>query len=183
MTYPVHTIETAPGAAKEVLAAAQKARGFVPNLYAVMADAPALLKAYLRVGELFDETSFSPTERQIVLLTVSYENSCEYCMAAHSAIAGMQKVPGDVVQAIREGTPITDPKLQALHSFTRSVVASPGRPTDAQAASFLRAGYSRSQILEVVLGVAMKTLSNYTNHLADTPLDDAFAKQRWSKTG
>jgi len=181
MTYPVHTIETAPAAARDMLAESRKAYGFVPNLHAVMAEAPALLKAYRRVGEIFDETSFTLAERQIVLLTVSYENDCEYCVAAHSAIAGMQQVPVDVVQAIRNGNPIADPKLQALRRFTAAVVASKGRPADTDTMAFLSAGYSRAQILEVVLGVGMKTLSNYTNHLADTPLDDAFAKATWSK--
>lgn len=181
MTYPIHTIETAPDTAKAMLADSRKAYGFVPNLHAVMAGAPALLKAYRRVGELFDETSFTLAERQVVLLTVSYENNCEYCVAAHSAIAGMQKVPSDVVQAIREGQPIADQKLQALRRFTAAVVASRGLPSDTDTQAFLSAGYSRAQILEVVLGVGMKTLSNYTNHFAETPLDDAFAKARWSK--
>ena len=183
MTYPVHTIDTAPDAAKEMLAESRKAYGFVPNLHAVMAEAPALLKAYRRVGDFFDETSFTPAERQVVLLTVSYENGCEYCVAAHSAIAGMQKVPGDVVQAIRNGQVIADQKLEALRRYTAAVVVSRGRPSDADAQAFLNAGYSRAQTLEVVLGVGMKTLSNYTNHLADTPLDEAFANARWHKEG
>lgn len=181
MTYPVHTVETAPAAAMEILAAAKKGLGFVPNLLAVMAEAPALVKAYTTLSRIFDETSFSSTERQVVLLTVSYVNDCQYCIAAHSVIAGMQKVPADVVQAIRDGKPIADRKLEALRRFTAAVVSTRGWPSDADTEAFLGAGYGKQQVLEVALGVGMKTLSNYTNHVAGTPLDQAFAPAAWSK--
>lgn len=181
MSYTVHTPETAPEAAKEILNGAKKAFGFVPNLLAVMAGAPALLKAYRTLGGLFDETSFTPTERQTVLLTVSYENGCEYCVAAHSVIAGMQKVPADVIEAIRKGTAIADRKLEALRRFTAALVKTRGWPTQQDVEAFLAAGYGQQQVLEVVLGVGFKTLSNYANHIAETPLDAAFTPAAWSK--
>lgn len=181
MSYIRHNLDTAPAGAKETLAAAGKAYGFLPNLLSVMAEAPALLKGYRALNGIFDETSFSPAERQIVMLTTSYENGCEYCVAAHSVIAGMQKVPGDVVQAIRDGKPIADRKLEALRRFTAAIVKSRGWPSDADTRAFHEAGYTKAQVLEVVLGVGMKLLSNYTNHIADTPLDQAFASARWSK--
>jgi uncharacterized peroxidase-related enzyme len=181
MTYTVHTVQTATEPARTTLAEARKAYGFVPNLLAVMAEAPALVKSYVALSRIFEETSFSPSERQVVLLTTSYENGCEYCIAAHSVIAGMQKVPDDVVQAIRNGRPIADKKLEALRRFTAAVVTSRGWPSDADTGAFLNAGYGRQQVLEVVLGVGIKTLSNYTNHIADTPLDQAFATAAWSK--
>jgi uncharacterized peroxidase-related enzyme len=181
MPYPVHTIDTAPPESKEILAGARKSLGFVPNLYGVMAEAPALVKAYTTLSRIFDETSLSVTERQIVLLSASYENDCEYCVAAHSIIAGMQKVPDEVVQAIRAGRPITDKKLEALRRFTTAVVGSRGWPSGADTAALLSVGYEKQQVLEVVLGIGMKTLSNYTTHIADTPLDQGFAKAGWSK--
>lgn len=181
MTYPVHTIESAPEAAKETLTAAKNAYGFVPNLLAVMAEAPALVKAYVALSRIFDETSLTPTERQVVLLTTSYENGCEYCVAAHSVIAGMQKVPTDAVQAIRDGRPIADKKLEALHRFTAAIVTTRGFPTESDTKAFIAAGYSKAQALDVVLGVGVKTLSNYTNHIAHTPLDAGFSNAAWSK--
>lgn len=181
MSYTVHTVESAPVASKDILAGAQTSLGFVPNLYAVMSEAPALLKAYVSISKIFEEASFSTTERQVVLLTTSYENNCEYCVAAHSVIAAMQKVTGDIVDAIRTGRPIADPKLEALRKFTEAVVSSRGWPSEAASAAFLDNGYSRQQALEVVLGVGLKTLSNYANHLAETPLDKAFAPATWSK--
>ncbi len=181
MTYTVHSPEIAPAAARETLAGAKKAFGFVPNLLGVMAEAPALVKAYTTLSRIFDETSFSPAERQVVLLTVSYENGCEYCVAAHSVIAGMQKVPPVVVDSIRSGNPITNPKLEALRRFTAAVVEMRGWPSEDDTNAFLNAGYTKAQVLEVILGVGMKTLSNYTNHVAETPLDPAFANAAWSK--
>lgn len=181
MSYPVHTIETAPEAAKDGLRQAEQAYGFVPNLLGVMAEAPAVMKAYPALNQLFDEASFSPSERQTVLLAVSYANGCDYCMAAHTVIAGMQSVPDDVITAVREGTPIADPKLEALRRFTEEVVQSRGWPSDAATQAFFDAGYDRQQVLEVMLGVALKTLSNYVNHQAETPLDPAFSSGKWQK--
>ncbi len=181
MTYTVHTVETATESAKPTLTEAKKAYGFLPNLLAVMAESPALVKGYIALARIFEETSLSPSERQVVLLTTSYENGCEYCIAAHSVIAGMQKVPSTVVQAIRDGQPIADKKLEALRRFTAAVAISRGRPSEAETGMFLNAGYGKQQVLEVVLGVGIKTLSNYTNHIADTPLDQAFAGAAWSK--
>jgi uncharacterized peroxidase-related enzyme len=180
VTHPVHSVETAPPAARETLARAAKAFGFVPNLYGVMAAAPPLLEAYQALGSLFEKTSLTTTERQIVMLATSYENGCEYCVAAHSAIAGMQQVPAAVVEALRTGQAIADPKLEALRRFTAAVAATRARPSEADTAAFVAAGYTPAQILEVILGVGMKTLSNYTNHVAETPLDAAFAPAAWS---
>ena len=181
MRYAVHTIDTAPDRAKETLAGAEKSFGFIPNLLGTMAEAPELLKTYLAVGALFDETSFTPTERQVVMLATSYENGCEYCMGAHTAISSMQKVPDAVVLAIRDGRPIADPKLEALRRLTAAVVASRGWPDEADLTAFHRAGYGQAQVLEVILGVGLKTFANYANHIAGTPLDKAFAKAAWKK--
>lgn len=180
MTYTIHAPETAPDDAKDSLAGARRVYGFVPNLLGAMAEAPALLKSYLALSRFFDETSLSPTERQTVLLSVSRANGCEYCVAAHTAIAAMQGVADDVVGAVRTGEPLADGKLEALRRFTVTVVESRGWPTDAERRAFVSAGYANRQVLEVVLGVGLKTLSNYTNHLAATPLDEAFASAAWS---
>jgi uncharacterized peroxidase-related enzyme len=181
MTYPIQTLEAAPEAAKPTLAAAQKGYGFIPNLLGVMANAPALVNAYVTLAKIFDDTSLSPTERQTVLLTTSYENGCAYCMAAHTAIASMQKVPEAVIGALRAGVATPDAKLEALRNFTRAVVTTRGRPADAHLKAFLAAGYGQQQVLEVILGVGLKTLSNYTNHIAETPLDAGFSAVAWTK--
>ncbi len=178
--FNVHTKETAPAESAELLATAEKEVGFVPNLFGVMAESPATLKAYRAIGKIFDESSFSSTERQVVILAASRFNECDYCMAAHSWIANMQKIPADVIDAIRNDHPIADEKLEALRSFTTVVVEKRGWVSGDDIAAFQAAGYNKAQILEVIVGLSFKTLSNYVNHIAETPLDDAFAEQTWT---
>lgn len=181
MIFTVHTVESAPEASREILAGVEKSFGFIPNMLATMATSPSLLKAYTVLGQVFDESSLTAVERQIVLLTVSFENSCEYCMAAHTVIGTMQSVPANVLEAVRNGQPIPDSRLEALRRFAAEVVTSRGLPSEKAMSAFTEAGYGPQQVLEVVLGVGMKTLSNYTNHLAATPLDAKFARAAWSK--
>lgn len=178
--FTVHTKQTAPEASVELLQGTEKNLGFIPNLIGIMAEAPAVTKGYLSIMQIFDETSFSPTERQVVILTASRYNECHYCMAAHSVIAEMQKVPQDVVDAIRNDNSFADDKLEALRKFTTQVVDKRGWVSHEDIQAFVDAGYTRQQILEVILGVSFKTLSNYVNHITDTPLDTAFAKKEWA---
>ncbi len=177
--YPIHTAETAPKA-ETILRRAQKANGFVPNLYATMAEAPALLEGYVTLSATFDKSDLSATERQIVLLVNSRLNGCSYCMAAHTMIAKMQGVPEDVVEALRSGTELSDPKLEALRSFAIKINESRGWPEQSDLDAFFAAGYEKRNVLEVVLGTALKVMSNYTNHIASTPVDAAFAEAEWA---
>jgi len=178
-TFPVHSLDTAPDAAKPLLEMTQQAFGFVPNLIGVMASSPPLAEAYLTISGIFDKTGLTPTERQIVLLTVSHFHSCGYCVAAHSVIAGMQDVSADIVEAIRNNQPIADNKLEALRQFTYLLLDKRGWVTEDDMKPFLAAGYQPSHAMDILVGIAQKTLSNFTNHIAHTPLDDAFAAQSW----
>lgn len=178
--YRVHTPETAPEKSKPVLDQTEKKFGFIPNLMGVLAEGPAAIKGYAVVSEAFEGSSLSPVEQQVVLLSVSFENECHYCMAAHSTVAGMVEMPEDVLDALRTGTKIeSDPKLETLRTTTRKLVEKRGWLEESDVRAFLDAGYSKGQLLEVLVGIAQKTISNYTNHLAETPVDDAFADQTW----
>ncbi len=126
-------------------------------------------------------SSFDATERQVVLMTASFENECHYCVAAHSVIARIQGVPSDVVQALRDGKDLSDRKLEALRTFTRRVVQEGGWVAEENVEEFLHAGFSKRQVLEVILGVGLKTLSNYTNHIVKPPVDRAFRSQSWTR--
>jgi len=179
--FKVHTEETAPEGSKEILTGALKAYGFIPNLYGIMAEAPAALKAYSGLSNNFEQSSFNATEKQIILLATSYVNGCNYCMAVHSTIGQMFKVPQDVIDALRNNKPIADPKLEALRKFANAVVEKKGWVAQEEIEAFLSAGYSKSQLLEVIVGVTQKTLSNYINHIVKTPLDAAFAPNKWEK--
>ena len=181
MQFPVHTLDSAPEGARTILDGAQKQWGFVPNLLAMFATAPALLETYTTVMGLLARSSLSATEQQIVLLATSFENDCDYCMAAHTTISGMLKVPSDVVTSLRAGEPIADPKLEALHVFSTTMVERRGWASEADLEAFYAAGYGQQQALEVVLGIGLKTMSNYANHIAKTPLDEAFQPAAWAK--
>lgn len=178
--FQLHTVDSAPDGSKALLADGQKRMGFLPNLYAGLAESPAALQAYFDLSAALAKTQLTPAQQQVVLLITSVENGCTYCVAAHSMIARkMAKVDPAVVDALREQRPIPDPKLEALAQFTRRVVQQRGWLDDAAVQAFLDAGYSRANVLDVILGVTMKTLSNYANHLLQTPVDDAFASERW----
>ena len=179
-TFPVHSSETAPEGSKPILAAAQKKFGFVPNLIRVMAEAPAAAKAYATIMDIFETASFSNAEKQTVLLSASVANECDYCVAAHSTIAAMKGVPARIIEALRSGTALPDSKLEALAVLTRSIVETRGWPSEVAKEAFLAAGYGASEYLEVIVGVTVKTLSNYVNHAADTPLDAAFEARKWA---
>lgn len=169
-------------AAKGIMEETKKKLGMVPNMYKNMANAPELLETYVTGYNGFREHSgLTPAEQEVVLLSISYENACTYCMAAHSFIAdNMSKVPESVTNALREGRPVEDPKLRALSELAREVVASRGHPSEATVKAFLDAGYSESQVMYVLLAVGVKTLSNYANHVFDTPVDEAFQGRSWT---
>ena len=181
--FSVHDKNTAPEGASEALQGAETAFGFIPNLLGVFAESPAVLEAYLHLGKLLGKTSFSETEQQVALLAISRFNDCRYCVAAHSAIAGMQRVSPAVVNAIREDRPIDDSRLETLRAFTTAMVEKRGWVTAAEVDNFLAAGFTKANVLDVVLAVSFKTLSNYTNHVAATPLDTAFAATEWQPAG
>ena len=174
------SISTAPATSKPLLEKAQAAYSFLPNLLGNMAHAPALLEGYMMVATIFKKTSFTDTEQQIVLMSNNLLNGCKYCMAAHTTIAQGAGVPDDIIKALRTNAVISDPKLEALRQFSLSMNATRGNPDKAQVEAFLAAGYTEQNILEVILGTAMKTLSNYTNHVSETPVDDAFSDNAWS---
>jgi len=171
------TLENAASGAKEVLETTQSKLGFIPNLYTNMANSPGALSTYaLGYGQFRERSGFTPAEQEIVFLTISKENGCGYCVAAHSMIAEkMSDTPSQAWNAIRHGEIIEDPKLAALSIFTRRLFQSRGLPIDAEVKEFLQAGYKEAQILEIVLAISVKTISNYTNHLFNTPIDSVFA--------
>lgn len=171
------SLDSASDAQKEILETAQKQVGFIPNMYANMANVPGVLSTYLHGYALFrKESGFTATEQEVVFLAVSQVNGCKYCTAAHSMIADkMSGVPANVLQAIRSGQPIGDTRLATLFALTQDLVKSLGQPSPAKVKAFLDAGYSESHVLNIILAVAVKVLSNYSNHAFATEVDKQFA--------
>jgi len=178
--FTLHTKETAPAESLPLFEASEKAFGMIPNLHAVMAESPQHLEAYQKLHELFQETSLSTAEQTVVWLAINVEHGCHYCVPAHTAIAHMQKVDGEVIEALRSGSRIADAKLEALRQFTLKVVRQRGNVTDSDVDAFLAAGFTKRQVLDIVLGLAQKVMSNYVNHLANTPVDTPFRKYDWT---
>lgn len=174
MSFTLHTKETASEQSQPLLDNAIEAFGMVPNLIAVMAEAPATLEAYQTLHSLFQQTSFDAEELTVVWQTINVEHECHYCVPAHTAIAHMMKVDAGIIDALRNKTDLPTEKLQVLRRTTLALVKNRGRlaPSDVQA--FKNVGYENKQLLEIVLGISQKVISNYTNHLAETPLDEPF---------
>ncbi|MBD2771918.1 carboxymuconolactone decarboxylase family protein [Iningainema tapete] len=181
MDFTIHTIDSAPVDSKAALIHAQQTFGFIPNLEGIIAEAPALLKGSMALWDLFATTSFSPIEQQVIYLTINYEHECHYCMAAHSGLAKMIGMNSEDIQALRDRTPLKDPQLQALRHFTQRMIQARGWVEDREIEEFLAVGYSQRQVLEVILGIAIKVIHNYTNHIAKTPLEKPFQSYTWSK--
>lgn len=174
---------TAPEGSRAILAESKAAFGMIPGLHAVMAEAPGLLEAYKRVGDLFMASSFDKDELTVVWQTVNVDNACHYCVPAHTGIAKSMGVDDAITNALRDKTPLPNARLEALRDFTLKLVRDRGNVDDASVQAFLDAGFTKRNILEVILGYSQKVMSNYTNHLARTPVDKAFEKFEWHPAG
>ncbi|WP_338813394.1 carboxymuconolactone decarboxylase family protein [Bernardetia sp. Wsw4-3y2] len=180
-TLQIHTIETAPDNSKVLLENSTKAYGYVPNLHGVLAGAPGLLEAYQNIHELFANSSFNNDELTVVWQTINVEHECHYCVPAHTAIAKVMKVDDAISEALRNKTELPTPRLEALRTMTLSMVRNRGNISKDDVQAFYSAGFNQRQLLEIILGLSQKVISNYTNHIAETPLDKGFEAYSWNK--
>jgi uncharacterized peroxidase-related enzyme len=177
--FTIHTVDTAPEGSKAMLEGAKKQMGMVPNLFGVLAESPSTLQAYQQLHQAFLDTSFNPEELTVVWQTINVEHECGYCVPAHTGIAHSMKVDPALTEALRNKAAMPTAKLQALQDATLSIVRNRGNISEAELAAFYAAGYGQQQVLEIILGLSQKVISNYTNHVAKTPVDDAFKKFTW----
>ncbi len=177
------SLENASPDQKKILEKAVEQVGFIPNMYKNMVNLPSLLDTYLEGYAAFrEQTDFTPVEQEVVFLTISRDNECHYCVAAHSVLAdSMSGVPKEVTDAIRDGSDIADQKLAVLHDFTHHLLKTQGRPSQEAVTEFTRSGYSEKHILAIILAISVKTLSNYSNHVFDTEVDAMFEGRVWQK--
>lgn len=176
--FQLHDVESAPEKSKPLLEQSMKDFGMIPNLHAVMAEAPGTLEAYQRLHGLVLESSLNDEEKTVVWQTINVEHACHYCVPAHSGIARSMGVDTDIDDALREESPLKDEKLEALRRFTLAMVRNRGHGED-DLKAFFEAGYEKRQALEVVLALSQKVMSNYINHIADTPVDEPFQPFAW----
>lgn len=181
--FKVHDTVTAPAASADILNDVQKTWSFIPNLQGILAESPAALEAYATLWGAAEKTSFTPVERNIAYLSIIYENECTYCMAGHTNLSRMAKVSDDAITAVREGRPIADTRLEALHRFAALVTRNRGMVSQAEVEAFKKAGYTNQSVLDMLVLAATKLISNYTNHLAQTPLDSFMKGAEWKAPG
>ncbi len=175
--FPTHTPGTAPKASKPILEGISKKYGFTPNLSATLAEAPTALNGYVTLSGIFasKDNSLSAVEQQIVLLAASAANGCDYCRAAHGTIASTTGLAREDIVAIQHGRPVSDTRQEALRLFTTLLLEKRGWAEEADVQALLDAGFTRAAVLEVITGLAVKTISNYVNHIAKPDLDEQFA--------
>ena len=181
MIFPLLDETNAPKESLPALATTKENFGMIPNVEKVMALSPQLLSGYAHMWDLFETTTFTSIERQVVYMTANFENECNYCIPWHTILAKKAGLASSEVEALRSGAPLADPKREALRAFTRTLIANRGKASEADLRLFFDAGYTDAQALEVILGLSIKLISNYTNSIAGTPLDPEAEHLRWGK--
>jgi AhpD family alkylhydroperoxidase len=179
--FPLFEIETAPADSVGWLKKAKQNFGLIPNVEKVMALSPQLLAGYTFMWDEFNTTEFSDAQKQVVYLTANYENECNYCVPWHTILAEQSGLSQSNVEALRGGGALDDAKLNALSQFTRLLIVNRGKLSEMQINAFFEAGYTSRHALEVILALAVKLISNYTNAIAGTPLDKEAQEKVWRK--
>jgi uncharacterized peroxidase-related enzyme len=173
-TLKPQTDETAPEGSKENLRAIRERFGFVPNLMATFANSPAMLNGYLALDTAWEKSSFSAREREMILLTASVANRCLYCVAVHATALKALHLEAAAIDAIRNRSLLADPKQDALVTVTRELASDHGYVSEAAKKAFFDAGYDIVALMEILAGIALKTMSNYLDHLNPISIDPAF---------
>jgi alkylhydroperoxidase family enzyme len=177
--YPVHTITSAPEGSKPALEQLEKAFGVLPNLPAVIANSPKLINSLVGLFGQVHSPGLSEAENQIVLLTDAVTNSSTYAVAFHTVLALQQGISSQETTAIRERRLPTDKRFAALSALAKGLIEKRGHLSDQELNSFVAAGFTKEQILEVVAIVAASTITNYTATIANPPLEDPFQQHAW----
>ncbi len=159
-----------PAKTKEHLDQIQKRLHRVPNMHATMANAPAVLDAYLAMNAALAHSSLDAGLRERICLTVAAANSCDYCLAAHAAGAKALKIDDAEIANAREAKS-SNPHYAAALAFARAVVEDMGTVTDAEFASVKKAGWDDAAIIEITAAVAANIFANYFNHVVGTQVD------------
>lgn len=180
--FTLHGIQSAAPKSATLLKNVEDELGFIPNIHALVAESPETLEAFLQLNQHFSQSHFSATEKELIQLAVSVENECGYCVAGHSAFAQMQDIPSSIVHSLRTNQAIDDPKLEALNHFTRQLVKTKGMLPSYEISDFLKAGYKKAHLMELILGISLKTFTNIISSFSQLPLDNAFSEYHWDPT-
>ena len=167
--FKVPTREEVAPANQEIFDSLKKRVGFVPNLYATFGLSKTALGTYLALQNA--HSSISGKSREVVNLVVSQVNECEYCLAAHTAVGGMLGFTPEQILEIRSGRASFDPKLDALARFARSVALNRGKVDPEVTEAFLAAGWTQENLVDAIMAVGDKIISNYLHSVTKIPVD------------
>ena len=144
--------------------------GMLPNLFATFGQSPPVLKAYLALGDALGTGRLTAAQREIVALSIGQANKCQYCLSAHTLMGKGAGLSETAIQDARQGK-AANPLDNALAQLARKITEQRGVLADADLASARAAGVDDGLIIEVIANVAHNTLTNYTNHIAQTAID------------
>jgi AhpD family alkylhydroperoxidase len=147
----------------------KKAFGVVPNLFATFAISETALGTYLALQSA--KTSLSPKEAEVVNLVVSQVNECAYCLAAHTALGKMRGFTDAQILEIRGGRASFDDRFDALAKLVRDIALNRGHPEAANVEAAFEAGYTSANLVDVMVLIGDKTISNYLHGLTQVPID------------
>jgi uncharacterized peroxidase-related enzyme len=165
------SIEASPAASQPLLQAVKKQLGVVPNLFRVVGNSPAALDGYLGLNGALGKGKIDVKTRERIALAVAEINGCGYCLAAHSYLAKNLAKLDDAEIAANRGGGSNDPKADAAVAFAAKIVSERGHVAMADIEAVRAAGYGDAEIVEIVLHVALNTLTNYVNEVAGTDID------------
>jgi len=168
---PTHATEQTPAKSQPLLAAVQKQLGMVPNLFRIVANSPASLEAYLGFSGALNKGALAAPTRERIALAVAEVNGCAYCLSAHTYLArNLAKLDDAEITANRNGAS-NDVKADAAVRFAVKLARGRGQASDADIAALRQAGYSDSEIVEIIAHVALNTFTNYVNEALKTEID------------
>jgi AhpD family alkylhydroperoxidase len=147
----------------------KKGLGTVPNLYATLAHSEHALDSYLTFQNA--KSSVTGRAREVVNLVVSQVNNCEYCLAAHTVIGKMHGFTDEQVLEIRGGKASFDGKLDALARLVKSIVEERGHADNSLVDAFLAAGWTKENLIDVIVIIGDKTVTNYLHGVTGVPID------------
>ncbi len=168
-TFPVPTRDTVSTANQPLFDALKGKLGMVPNLYATLAHSEHALGTYLALQSA--KTSLSPREREVINLVVSQVNDCAYCLAAHTVLGGLNGFSPDQISDIRAGCAPFDARLDALARFTRRTAELRGKPGTEAVDALLVAGFTRENVVDIVVAIGDKIITNYLHGVTNVPID------------
>jgi len=180
MSFTIHTKENAPEDSRALLAAEEKAFGFNLNFYGILAESPASLKAFVAAYDALKGSELSAVEQEVISIAVSVKNECSYCVSMHSTVSEMIKMPVSILEDLRDEEKLSDRKLEALQKFTLLIMKNEGWVSEVDVNLFLKAGYTKGHVIDVILFIGFVSLSNYICHITEAPIDEPFSNKKWS---